>query len=1603
MQSPAIRETVITTRISTAAYPYLADHRIFGEVVAPAAAWLAMMLNGAEAIGRTNCRLEGVYFIAPLALPANTERSLQAVIEPEGEFKIVSFATGGETTPEQMVKHVTGTLAVASPESGIGLSEAQARCTTPVSPEALAAGLGGIEFGPAFTWIDALWSGEGETLARLRLPEAIGSTEGYAVHPGLLDGCFQAAGATLTLSGDVLLPFGVRALDLVRNADGSIWWTYARQTGETMWDIRLFDASGEAVLAVEGFEMRKASRAAFQQSADWLYRIEWQRQPLDVRSDRNAGGPWLIVEAGSGLGGELAERLRGDAQGVVVAKPGEVARVANAEPWEGIVCLCGAPDGADTAEAAETMSIDALRAVQALTRAGATGRLWFVTQGSQTAARSEVAAKGLAQSPMWGFVRTLGLEHPALRPGCVDLPARPAPVDLDSLANELRAGTAESQVAWRGGDRYVARLVRHREIRKPRLEGSFRLQLAEYGSPDQLRVVPLKRRSPGRGEIEVEIKASALNFRDVLIALGMLKEHYATTLKIERAEDVRLGFDCAGVVVAVGEGVTQFGVGDRIMSSAVGGLASHLTMLRTDAMHIPDGMSFEAAAAIPTVFFTAHYGLLQLARLKRGDRILIHAASGGVGQAAVQIAKAVGAEIFATASPGKWEFLRRQGIEHLMNSRTLDFAGEVMRLTGGEGVDVVLNSLTGEFLDRSFDVLRPGGRFVEIGKIGILTAEQAAARRPDSAYFTFDVDQEITRDANLMYSTLGDVRDWFNSGRLQPVPVTVFPIEDAVEAYRFLQQTRHVGKVVLSLTSETGSAVHSDGSYLITGGLGGLGLAVARHLVEHGARHVVLTGRSAPGTEAAAAIERLEAAGATVVAVQADISNESDVARLIAACPQPLRGIVHAAGVLDDGIVENQTAERFARVMAPKVHGAWNLHRQTLSAPLDFFVCFSSMASAVGAAGQINYAAANAFLDGLAQHRRSLGLCGLSINWGPWAEVGMAAGLSVAGEGVEKIEVEDGLRVFGELLEAPRSGPAQVGVWRANWPAFQKRLPRGEMPPYLSLLVRQTAPQPARASSAKDEFLRRLGDAPTVDRAAMLEAGIRAELVEVLGLGANYDLSPTQPWADLGIDSVMMVELKNRLEGMLRVTLPIERLARDVNTRSLAAFIGDKIADKLAGKLTDGAAPVDTHPAAKEAAMSGTDEIDQISELVAQIPQAFVTVEKQQGRQVLAGGRWRLDFASCNYLGLDFHPDVIAAIPQAIAEWGVHPSWTRAVASPQLYDDLERALAEFVGAPTTLVFPSISLLHAGVIPILAGYDGVILKDTEAHHSLHEGCVRAQANGAEWVNFPHSDIDDLARKLAKYRPGRTKIIATDGVYSMGSSHPPLMEYARLAKAFNATLYVDDAHGFGIIGERPDERLPYGYRGNGMVRHFGLDYCEDRIVYVAGMSKSFSSYAAFVTCFDQRMKFQFMTLAGPYVFSGPTCTASLASALAGLRVNAREGDGKRQYVYSLTRRFVEAVRAIGFEVDNGGFFPIVGVVIGGIDEMLKACQLLWEHDILITPAIYPAVPENRNLVRFSITAANTEAEVEHAIRALEAVWEKLGGGVPKSQPEPQASRA
>jgi myxalamid-type polyketide synthase MxaB len=1607
-RSPLVKETIVSALFGVASLPYLADHKVHGQVVVPGAAYLAMLVSGAEVLGWPSCHLEDVYFLAPLVLPDAKPKMVQAVLAPAGtengdlQTQTVQVAALPSDTPgDEMVRLMSGRISpgAALPPEHADLASLQGRCRQPFDTERLyeVIGSSGVDVKESFRWVDKLWLGPGEALATLRPPDAVGAMDGYRLHPALLDASFQVAGATLDQEeqSETLLPFSIKAMRQARAATGTSWWCHAVRTGPATWDVQTFDADGNLIVAFEGFEMRKAPASAFlrRRLADWLYRVDWQPQLVAAQG---AAGPatWLLLDNGSQTGVDLAERLtaRGDrclivsegdtfhyADSGITLSPAEagdfrrlleVSAQQEEPPLRGVVHMWSANQSTtdDPAERAQHLAIGMLHLVQAVAAGSAKLRSWMVTFGAQAVEAGETAHP--EQAPLWGMLRSLMQEAPELQITCVDAGSGPLG-DASALLAELDSAPGEPQVAYRGAERFVARLVHCPDVVPQAIEGPFRLQLREYGSPENLQLAPMTRQRPGRNQVEIAVKATALNFRDVVIALGVVKDYYAKEMGIERAADIPLGFDCAGIVSAVGEGVTDLAVGDEVMSPAVGGAASHVIAFREAVMRIPKGVDQVTAASLPSVFWTAYHSLVQLAQLKAGERVLIHAAAGGVGLAAIQIAQAAGAEIFATASLGKWDYLKSQGIVHIMNSRSLDFADEVLRATSGEGVDVVLNSLSGPALERSFAVLKHGGRFVEIGRLGGGLPDEAV-RRPDAKYFTFELGALIARDPVESIRTGEQIRTLFELGVLRPLPMTMFAIENAAEAYRFMQQTRHVGKIILTLGEA--SAVRGDASYLVTGGLGGLGLKVADYLVSAGARHLVLAGRQGASGEAQAAIEEMRRRGASIEVVQSDVSSPDGAAAMIDACQRaaPLRGVIHAAGVLREGLVGNQSVESFATVMAPKVRGGWELHRLTREVPLDFFVCFSSMASLTGSPGQANYAAANAFLDSLATMRRAEGLPAVSIQWGPWAEVGMAAGLEF-GAGIEKLSVDDGLVALRALLKPQRGARGEIGVMKVRWDVFTKRWPSAEGLIYLSALMDHSRGGPP---APRDDFRKTLRSAPEAARRQLLVEHIHEAVRQVLGLSASFEIKDSQAWTDFGVDSLMMVEIKNRLERSFRITLPVELLLREVSIRSVADFALGKLADAVE-ETPNGQAPPP-----EDAIAIRTEMREQARE----IPQCYAQADDQRGRQVLIGGRWRTDFASCNYLGLDLEPEIRAAIPPAVARWGIHPSWTRAVASPALYSELEHELAQMVGAAETLVFPSISLLHLGVLPALAGGNGVILTDAAAHYSIAEACMRARADGTEWIEFRHNDIADLESKLAKYARARTKIIATDGVYSMGSPNPPLPEYARLAGKYNATVYVDDAHGFGIVGAAPDEDMPYGYGGVGIVRHLGLDCHADRIIYVAGLSKAFSSYAAFVTCWDEKMKMMLQT-SGPYVFSGPTAVACLATALAGLRLNKRDGDARRRQVHRLTRRLVREAVSIGFEVDNDSELPIVGVVMGGWQEMVTACRTLWDHDVLITPATFPAVPATRNLVRFSITSANSDEEMDQAIRALAAVWEAL----------------
>ncbi|MCA9689121.1 MAG: aminotransferase class I/II-fold pyridoxal phosphate-dependent enzyme, partial [Myxococcales bacterium] len=445
---------------------------------------------------------------------------------------------------------------------------------------------------------------------------------------------------------------------------------------------------------------------------------------------------------------------------------------------------------------------------------------------------------------------------------------------------------------------------------------------------------------------------------------------------------------------------------------------------------------------------------------------------------------------------------------------------------------------------------------------------------------------------------------------------------------------------------------------------------------------------------------------------------------------------------------------------------------------------------------------------------------------------------------------------------------------------------------------------------------------------------------------------------ELGLDSLTRVELASALASKLGVSLTVDALIAARTVAELGALLEEA-------------------PAGEGASF----EQSVHARVLAEIPQMLVDVEEQRGRALRIAGRWVEDFASCNYLAMDLDEEVLASIGPAVARWGTHPSWTRAVASPAIYRALERALAELVDAPDTLCFPTITLLHAGVLPVLCGA-GALLVDTSAHASIQDAALIAQGRGASVRRFPHGDLEALESQLRASLQLPARVIAVDGVYSMSGLSADLPRLCELARRYDATVYVDDAHGLGLLGASPSREAPWGRGGGGVVRWHGLDYGADRIVYVSGLSKAFSSMGAFVTCRSAAER-QRLTAANTFVFSGPLPVAAIATALAALRRNAELGEARRAHVLRLSRQLIEGARALGFTVESPLGFPIITVITGGLDATIRACKALWTHGILITPAVYPAMPLDAGGVRFSMTAANTEAQVARALTALREI--------------------
>ncbi len=1126
----------------------LTDHQIRNWVVFPAAGYIALALDLRKEKRQPIC-LKSFQLEAPLRLHKE-DNKLHALLENEtlnfhsqDESQTNWLRHGEVTFPPKLSTNInTKFLSLENASTNEMLSIDTT--TFYKSLEIL-----GLRYGSNYRPIKALKATPGNAWADLARPQE-------APDRCLIDGCFQTVAACVDLevaNSQLFLPVGVDHVQLSKwpLPDHFQCNTFLRPSGDegvTLLADMVLEKDGIPFGHLSGLRLRRLTRSVL----DLLF----------PQKDLPSGGPKLFNTAWTSLPANTTKKpIISHEKKIVLIGPSKQSK-NQLKDWANEKGL-----SVDSIPIDETISEDSnpivfwpnlskedpksaiTKLLNSLQRLGSNKEveIWLVLEGN-----------GPVASALTAFQRTASLEKSDWQFTTICLPKeiqnQPKPKDWDDI---WMASENHSELLWDKNKLHIPQLV-------PIEQERYRIASDNSGRIEGLHkeAIPTAKLLPG--EIELAVEATGLNFRDVLNALGLLQEH-ASSLGLDNQAKMPFGGEAVGRVTAIGPEVDPELLGQKVVAAlTVGSLASHVISRVELCVPIPPNMTPQEGASFSTAFLTAIHGLESLAKLKPGETVLIHAAAGGVGQAALQIAKRNGAHILATASKNKQAALLQQGIEAVFDSRSTDFADQVLAHTNNRGVDVVLNSLKGPWVEASFRSLSKGGRFIELGKIEIWSKDEAAVRRPDATYLPFDLLEVASANPAYLNRLLRQLTEDLNNGSLHHIAQQVWPLESHHEAFKYLAQAKHIGKVVISHSPKPKPlTIRPDASYLITGALGGIGLELLPWLVNQGARSLVLIGRSVetPSQKALEVLRNIESKGVKCLRIACDLSKnksqDSAQSKLILDAlnqlpsHQPLRGVFHAAGVLRDGFISRMDKTCLDEVLAPKL-GGW-LYLESLlenSFDLDFLVAFSSIASLLGSPGQAAYAAANSAMESYCKDGSQRPMR-LAIQWGPWSGDGMASGLKQRFErvGVGMLNPQEALKILGELLERGKGGV--ISVLDNEWSKIASQAsPRQRE--WFSELLEKVGPSPAELLWEKLQSL------PESDRQVLLMEALRERLARVMASDSDDDslepesIDPGASLFNLGLDSLMAVEFAAIVQTDLGLRLDLEALTDDPSLDGLA-------------------------------------------------------------------------------------------------------------------------------------------------------------------------------------------------------------------------------------------------------------------------------------------------------------------------------------------------------------------------------------------------------------------------------------------------------------------
>ncbi|MEV0372660.1 SDR family NAD(P)-dependent oxidoreductase [Streptomyces sp. NPDC050636] len=1193
VELPATGGVVLTGQLVVSAQPWLAQSLVAGRAVVPAAALLDMAVRAGD---EADCgQVEELVIETPLVLPERGDMRVQVTVGeagPAGRREVTVFARAAEG---EWVRHASGTLSQAEPD-GDAVAETAVWSVQwpPVGAvvadvdglyEALEAA--GFEYGGVFQGVRAAWRRGDEVFAEVALPEGV-NADGFGVHPALLDAALHVTGLEQAGDEGPLLPFAWSGVRVHASGAMAARVRVAPSDSGEGTSVTLADAAGQLIASAGSVVLGPLAAGALDQAAgparEGLFRMEW----LPAAVEEGAGEPgrsWAVLGEDGGLGvpgaaayADMAEMLAAVEAGAAVpdvvvtccvpglvhdggAAYGEGSRgdgTAYGEASRGDGTAYGEASRGDGAAYGEASGGVEDLAQGAVLRVLGIVREWLaagVLDGSRLVVVTE---RGVDTGPGVGLRMDSAGVTGLVRAAAGEHPERIVLADVQALKRSgplVVAGTAlgEPEFAVRDAQVRVRRLARAAGDGLAVPDGTeWRLGVSERGTVENLVLEEYEdgRRPLAAGEVRVAVRAAGVNFHDVLNVLGRYP-----------GEAGALGLEGTGVVLETGPGVVEPAVGDAVMGLFPAAFGPVAVADARAVTRVPSGWSSAEAAGAPMAFLTAYYALAELAGLRRGERVLIHAAAGGVGMAAVQVARHLGAEVFATASPSKWRALRELGLDerHLASSRTTEFEEAFRAESCGRGMDVVLGSLTEEFVDASLRLTRPGGRFIEMGKADVRDPGRVE-RDHQVAYRTFDL---LLQDPDAIGGLLSSLSGLFAEGVLRPLPVACWDVRRAVEAFRFLSQARHVGKVVLTVPSSAGRV----GTVLVTGASGALGGLVARHLATTGrARRVLLASRRGMGTSRMPElVAELAGSGTSVQVVACDVADRDQLAGVIAGVPTeaPLTGVIHTAGVLDDGVIGSLTPDRVRQVMRPKADAAWHLHELTRHLDLDTFTLFSSVAGVLGTPGQANYAAGNTFLDALAAHRCHQGLPAVSLAWGPW-EQGMAGEITDADrqrmgrQGLRPLATPDGLALLDAA--AGQTDPLLVTA-RLDLPAL-RRLGTA-VPALVTGLVRPGRRTAAAAGpDAGKNLANQLAALPPEQLEGAITNLVLTQAALVLGRPGPESIESARYFRQLGFDSLTALELRNRISSAVGLRLPAAVVFDYPTPAELAGYLRERIADQ---------------------------------------------------------------------------------------------------------------------------------------------------------------------------------------------------------------------------------------------------------------------------------------------------------------------------------------------------------------------------------------------------------------------------------------------------------